>query len=220
MKILLVEDDAHIRRAIADHFAGLGWEVTEAMDGSLGYDLAMERPFDVMILDVMLPQVSGFEICKAVRLEGKQCPIIMLTAKSEEEDVLRGFQNGATDYVRKPFSLAELTARVKIHGNTGVKAELVIGDFKLDLERKQLITSELQYSLTEKEFQVLHLLMTNQGKVMNREAILNHVWGNTYLQGTRSVDRCIKTLRKKVEPNPSKPIFIQTVRQAGYVWMK
>lgn len=218
MRILLVEDDHSIRRAVADHFSILAWEVTEAMDGQLGYDLAMNELFDVIILDVMLPQISGFDICKSIRMEGKNCPIIMLTAKSSEEDVLRGFNYGATDYVRKPFSLAELTARVRIHGKEKLDTKLTSGDFALDINLRMLTMKGTDVSLTEKEALVLAYLMENQGKVMTREAILNRVWGNQYLQGIRSVDRCIKTLRRKIESAPASPVYIKTVRQVGYLW--
>ena len=185
MRILLVEDDHGIRRALADHFVILGWDVTEAMDGRLGFDLAMNEAFDVIILDVMLPQISGLEICRSIRMEEKKCPIIMLTARSKEEDVLKGFNSGATDYVRKPFSLAELTARVRSHSKEKVDNEIVSAEFTLDVNFRLLTIRGDKITLTEKESQELAYLMANQGKVMTSEAILNRIWGNKYLQGTR-----------------------------------
>jgi len=164
MNILVVEDDANIRRGIVDHFKNQGWQVTEAMDGQLGLDLCSAQAYDLIVLDIMLPRVNGYEICRTLRLAGKSTPIIMLTAKSSEKDVLQGFNAGAT------------------------------------------------VTLTDKEAKVLSLLALNCGKVMTRENILNSVWGNTYLQSTRSVDRCIKTLRKKLDNQ-----VIITVRQVGYM---
>ena len=214
MKVLVVEDDSNIRRGIVDHFKSQGWLVSEAMDGQLGLEVCSEQAFDVIVLDVMLPQVNGYEICRSVRLEGKTTPIIMLTAKASEEDALQGFNAGATDYVRKPFSLAELTARVRSHGVEEVITRIENEYFILDLNTRNLEQQGYSGSvtLTEKEAQVLALLTHNRGKVMTRDHIMNQVWGNTFMQGTRSVDRCIKTLRKKLQAE-----CIVTIRQVGYM---
>ena len=211
MNILVVEDDANIRRGLVDHFKNQGWQVTEAMDGQLGLDLCSDQAYDLIVLDIMLPRVNGYEICRTLRLAGKSTPIIMLTAKSSEKDVLQGFNAGATDYVRKPFSLAELTARVKSHST--IEDHIIETEwFKLDPTTRSLNQNEKSVTLTDKEAKVLSLLALNCGKVMTRENILNSVWGNTYLQSTRSVDRCIKTLRKKLDNQ-----VIITVRQVGYM---
>ena len=214
MKVLVVEDDSNIRRGIVDHFKSQGWLVSEAMDGQLGLEMCSEQVFDVIVLDVMLPQVNGYEICRSVRLEGKTSPIIMLTAKASEEDALQGFNAGATDYVRKPFSLAELTARVQSHGVKDAITRIENEYFILDLNTRNLEQQgdSGSVTLTEKEAQVLALLTHNRGKVMTRDHIMNQVWGNTFMQGTRSVDRCIKTLRKKLHDE-----CIVTIRQVGYM---
>ena len=214
MKVLVVEDDSNIRRGIVDHFKSQGWLVSEAMDGQLGLEMCSEQAFDVIVLDVMLPQVNGYEICRSVRLEGKTSPIIMLTAKASEEDALQGFNAGATDYVRKPFSLAELTARVQSHGVKDAITRIENEYFILDLNTRNLEQQgdSGSVTLTEKEAQVLALLTHNRGKVMTRDHIMNPVWGNTFMQGTRSVDRCIKTLRKKLQAE-----CIVTIRQVGYM---
>ena len=219
MRVLVVEDDSNIRRGVVDHFAAQGWQVSEAMDGQLGLELALDQPFDVLVLDVMLPRVNGFDICRAVRREGKQIPVIMLTAKSSEEDVLQGFGSGATDYVRKPFSLAELTVRVKSRvGIGGGNEELESAPFRLNLSTRTVCWNTHSCQLTDKEAKVFTLLLQNEGKVLTREHILNQVWGNAYMQGTRSVDRCVKTLRKKIEIDSKNPQWITTVRQVGYLY--
>ena len=211
MNILVIEDDTNIRRGIVDHFKNQGWQVTEAMDVQLGLDLCSDQAYDLIVLDIMLPRVNGYEICRTLRLAGKSTPIIMLTAKSSEKDVLQGFNAGATDYVRKPFSLAELTARVKSHST--IEDHIIETEwFKLDPTTRSLNQNDKSTTLTDKEAKVLSLLALNCGKVMTRESILNSVWGNTYLQSTRSVDRCIKTLRKKLDNQ-----VIITVRQVGYM---
>lgn len=212
MKVLVIEDDSNIRRGIVDHFQSQGWEVTEAMDGQLGLEFALDLVFDVIVLDIMLPRVNGYEISRAIRREGKSTPIIMLTAKASEEDALEGFHSGTNDYVRKPFSLAELTARAKAYAQPNSEGLIKTKDFVLNPNTKILQQGVEQQVLTDKEAKVLSLLVANHGKVLTREKILNRVWGNTYMQGTRSVDRCIKTLRKKLISD-----VILTVRQVGYM---
>lgn len=212
MKVLIVEDDSSIRRGIVDHFQNQRWQVSEAMDGALGLELASNEKFDVILLDIMLPQVNGYEICRALRIAGKETPIIMLTAKSSEEDALQGFNAGATDYVRKPFSLAELTARVKSHLTNEEQPLIESKWFTLNPSTRQLEQDGESIILTHKEARVLTLLTLNKDKVMTREQILDSVWGNSYMQSIRSVDRCIKTLRKKLNSE-----LIITIRQVGYM---
>ena len=217
-RILVVEDDASIRRAVVDHFQAQGWEVDEAMDGELGLEKALSEVFDCIVLDLMLPRVHGYEICEAIRREGKEVPIIMVTAKGEERDVVRGFEIGTTDYVRKPFSLAELTMRVKVHLDGASEELLSVGKFQLDSDKRILSGSGEEIELTDKECGVLVCLVKNAGRVYSREALLNEVWGSSWSLGERSVDRCVKTLRKKLGEDSRTPQWLKTIRQVGYVW--
>lgn len=217
-RILVIEDDSSIRRAVVDHFRTQGWEVSEAMDGELGLQKALTEVFDCIVLDLMLPRVHGYEVCKALRREGKEFPVIMVTAKSGEEEVVRGFEVGATDYVRKPFSLAELTMRVRVQLRGEQEEVLRFKEFELTVAKRLLRKKGLEIELTDKECGLLVCLVKNEGRVYSREALLNEVWGDRWSLGERSVDRCVKTLRRKLGEDSRSPKWLKTIRQGGYVW--
>ncbi len=218
-KILVVEDDLSIRQAVVEELRAHGWEVEQAMDGELGLELALNHSFDCLILDLMLPRVHGYEICQNLRREGKQVPIIMISALGAEKDVLRGFEVGTTDFIRKPFSLTELIMRVKVQIGKLEQRSLSFSGYTLNRETHVLTNPDgSTNTLTQKESGVLFCLVQRKGQVLSRQTLLNEVWGNHWTLGERSVDRCIKTLRKKLSTSPDQPSPLKTIRQMGYTW--
>lgn len=217
--LLIIEDDAAMLRGLKDNFEQQGYTVLTAADGETGLEAALETKPDLIVLDIMLPKVNGYEICRLVRAEKLAMPIIMLTAKGEESDVVLGLNLGADDYITKPFSIKELLARVnaflrrKRQGETKVYA---FGDFTLDLSACLLMRDGKPVKLTPKEYRMLCYLLENPGRVLTRDALLNHVWGYSCFVTPRSVDRCITTLRNKIEPSPQVPCYVLTVRDFGY----
>lgn len=216
--ILIVEDDATLLRGLTDNFSSRGFEVHAAQDGQEACDfIQLGRP-DILLLDVMLPGINGFEICQFVRRTDRETPIIMLTAKDREDDVVRGLQLGADDYISKPFSIRELVARVDaLLRRSGVDDTIVhIGELELDLDAHILRRDGEEVPLTSKEFGLLKMFVQRPNRALTRSEILNHVWSNSVIVTTRSVDRCVLTLRSKIEADPAKPTLIKTVRDIGY----
>lgn len=217
--ILIIEDDTALLRGLVDNFVARGYRVDSATDGESGLEKALSIGPDLIILDLMLPNVNGYEICDAVRREGYDMPIIMLTAKGQEEDIVRGLELGADDYVTKPFSIKELLARVRAflrrHASLNIKSYR-FGKNELDLESHQLFSEGREVTLTTKEFQLLEFFLQRPGRALTREMIMNAVWGSSLIVTSRSVDRCVTTLRSKIEPHPRHPKFIQTIRDVGY----
>jgi DNA-binding response OmpR family regulator len=216
--ILIVEDDPALLRGLKDNFETAGYLVRTASDGRKGLDaLLKERP-DLLLLDLMLPKVNGYEICQTARSRQLDMPIIMLTAKGQEDDVVRGLELGADDYVTKPFSIRELLARVKAflrrQGPEATATEF--GDCRLELAAHKLFKNEKEVELTAKEFRLLEFFVKRPGRALTRDSILDGVWGNDVIVTDRSVDRCVTTLRSKIESDPHNPIFIQTIRDIGY----
>lgn len=217
--LLIVEDDAAILRALKDHFVAKGFNVQTARDGEAGLDLALTHPFDLLLLDIMLPRVNGFELCRAVRAEGRDLPIVMLTAKGQEEDIVRGLELGADDYVTKPFSIRELHARVQaLLRRRGAQASPVyeFGECRLDTVSHRLFRHGVHVALTAKEYRLLEYFLQRPHRALTRDTLLAGVWGSEVLVTARSVDRCVTTLRAKIEPDPHQPAFIQTIRDVGY----
>jgi DNA-binding response OmpR family regulator len=216
--ILIIEDDAAILRALKDNFVALGHRVRTARDGQEGLDAALNRKSDLIILDIMLPRVNGFDLCRAVRAENLTMPILMLTAKGQEEDIIRGLELGADDYVTKPFSIRELMARAQAFLRRHVQGGGVqhFGEFTLDAISHRLTRGGADIPLTTKEFRLLQFFLQRPGRALTRETIMNAVWGNSVMVTVRSVDRCVTTLRGKIEPNPRDPSFIHTIRDVGY----
>jgi DNA-binding response OmpR family regulator len=218
-RILIIEDEPAMLRGLKDTFAAKGHEVLAAADGQAGLDLALSAEADLILLDIMLPKVNGYEICRAVRERGLEMPIIMLTAKGQEEDIVLGLNLGADDYVTKPFNLRELVARANAFlRRRGQKQTETcrFGEFELDLAAHKLYRCGKEVELTAKEFRLLAYFATRAGRALTRDDILDAVWGNSVIVTPRSVDRCVTTLRAKIEPDPHNPLFIRTIRDIGY----
>ena len=218
-KILIIEDDLAISRGLKDNCLDAGYDVVHTANGEEGLELALDSAVDLILLDLMLPGLDGYEICKAVRREKREIPIVMLTAKGQEEDIVRGLEMGADDYVTKPFSVRALLARIKnllrLYSN-GEKEHFVFGDCELDLKSHCFTRNGEEVDLTSKEFRLLAFFLSRMGRALTRDQILNSVWGSSILVTTRSVDRCVTTLRAKIEPDPRNPTFIKTIRDVGY----
>ena len=217
--VLIIEDDPAMLRGLKDNFAFKGYRVKNASDGQSGLDAALHSRPDLILLDIMLPKINGYEICRLIRAEGLDMPIIMLTAKGQEQDVILGLNLGADDYVTKPFNIHELLARANAflrRRRSEETREFRFGDFTLNPDSRQLFHGEKEIVLTPKEFGLLALFAKRVGCALTRNEILRKVWGYDILVTTRSVDRCVNTLRGKVERNPNAPIFIKTIRDVGY----
>jgi DNA-binding response OmpR family regulator len=220
-KILIVEDEEAILMALEDNLRLEGYEVESAIDGEKGFSLAKESSFDLIILDIMLPRMDGFEVCKLLRQAGIMIPILMLTAKSQEIDKVLGLELGADDYVTKPFSPRELLARVKalLRRSKQVQKgmdEYAFGDVNVDFKKYEIKKGGRPIFLTALEFSLLHFLVQNKGQVVTRDTILDEVWGRDVYIQPRTVDKHIAELRKKIEDDPSSPEYIVGVRGVGY----
>jgi two-component system alkaline phosphatase synthesis response regulator PhoP len=218
-RILVVEDEPDLLRGLALNIRSDGYEVLAAATGEDGVSKALEERPDLVVLDVMLPGMSGFEACRELRRRGFDAPIIMLTARSEEVDRVVGLEIGADDYVTKPFSLRELLARIRVRlrgrSNDG-DGILRFGDVEVDFDRCEATRAGRRVDLTAKELEVLQLLARHRGAVVSRERLLNDVWGYEHYPTTRTVDNHILRLRQKLEPVPSDPRFILSVYGEGY----
>ncbi len=218
-KILIIEDDPTLQRVLRDNFEFMGCLVSVAGDGKTGWQSVQTCQPGLVILDVMLPGINGFDLCRRLRAEGFAKPIIMLTAKGQESNIVLGLNVGADNYVTKPFSIDVLLARAKAclrrRANQGpVVAEF--GDCRLDRTSHKLYRKAREVELAPKEFRLLDYFLKNAGRALTRRKILDDVWGQDFIVTERSVDRCINTLRNKVEPDPQHPAFIQTIRDVGY----
>ena len=224
-KILIIEDDHEIAEIERDYLELDGMEVETAYDGLSGLDTALSGKYDLILLDLMLPKMDGFEVCQRIR-EFSNVPIVMLTAKGDDMDKILGLEYGADDYITKPFNILEVKARIKaIMRRTGVKEaapakEQVIesGDLKLDLDSRRLFILGREVNLTAREFELLELFVTNQNKVFSREKLLQLVWGADYPGDVRTVDVHVRRLREKIEANPSEPKYVHTKWGVGYYY--
>jgi DNA-binding response OmpR family regulator len=217
--VLIVEDDATMLRGLKDNFEFDGYRVETASDGEKGLELALDGRPDLIVLDIMLPKVNGYEVCRLIRNEGLEMPVVMLTAKGQESDIVLGLNLGADDYVTKPFSIKELLARANgllRRRRRGRPTVCRFGDCELNLTSRKLLRNGQEISLTPKEFAVLEFLVRQADRALTRSQILKSVWGYEVFVTSRSVDRCINTLRKKIEPDPTRPTFIRTIRDVGY----
>ncbi|SHG97683.1 DNA-binding response regulator, OmpR family, contains REC and winged-helix (wHTH) domain [Anaerosphaera aminiphila DSM 21120] len=223
-KILLVEDEDAIRKFVKINLEREGYEVYEAGTGEDGIEIAREVTPEIVVLDVMLPGIDGFEVCKILRSEFPNLGIIMLTAKAEDYDKIMGLQNGADDYLSKPFNPTELTLRIKslerrIEPEENVSRELIIHEpFKLDKYSRKFYKDDIELELTPTEYQIMKNFMENPGKALNRDEILKLVWGEDFVGDSKIVDVNIRRLRSKIEENPARPKFIETVWGLGYRW--
>ncbi|MEI3361757.1 MAG: response regulator transcription factor [Oscillospiraceae bacterium] len=221
MKILVVDDEKTLVKGIKFNLENEGYEVECAYDGAAAVELARNNRFDLLILDVMMPEVDGLEACMRIR-EFSNVPIIMLTAKSEDADKLMGFECGADDYLTKPFNILELKARVRalLRRAAGVQRQqgsvLTAGDLSLNTEERVAIRGGKTVDLTAKEYDLIELLMRNPRRVYSRENLMNVVWGYTYAGDYRTVDVHIRRLREKLEKDPAEPEHIMTKWGVGY----
>jgi DNA-binding response OmpR family regulator len=218
-RILIVEDEPALLRGLTDTFTSKGCQVLTAQDGETGLELALSKNPDLILLDVMLPRVNGYEICRAVREGGLEMPILMLTAKGQEQDIILGLNLGADDYVTKPFRITELVARVNAFLRRSKSKQVAIcrfGDYELNLTAHKLFRKNKEVDLTAKEFRLLAHFAARRGCALARNDILNAVWGNSVMVTLRSIDRCVATLRSKIEPDSHNPTYIQTILDIGY----
>ena len=219
--ILVIEDDPAILRGLADNLRYESYEVLTAPDGETGYKLLAGKKPDLVILDLMLPRMSGYEVCRKARAEGIAIPILMLTARGEEADRVLGLDLGADDYVSKPFSIRELLARVRAilrraQPSRCAPDELRFAGVEVDFRSYEARKDGQPLEMTPKEFQVLRLLASRAGEVVTRDELLNEVWGYENYPTTRTVDNHIATLRAKVEPDAANPRYLRTVHGVGY----
>jgi DNA-binding response OmpR family regulator len=217
--VLIIEDDPTMLRGLKDNFEFKGYKVLTASDGEKGLEAALNAKPDLILLDIMLPKVNGYEICRLIREAKLRMPIIMLTAKGEESDIVLGLNLGADDYVTKPFSIKELLARAAAflrRAKKEVQDVHEFGCYRLDISARRLTRKGKEIELSPKEFDLLAFFVEKQGRALTRDEILNAVWGYDCIVTPRSIDRFVTTLRDKIEPDPSKPVFIHTIRQIGY----
>ena len=218
-RVLIVEDDSSLLFGLKKNLQFEGYEVLTASDGEAGLGLAVDERPDLIILDGMLPRMNGFEVCEVLRSNKVETPVIFLTAKALESDKVTGLTLGGDDYMTKPFSVAELLARIqtvlrRVNASEGEK--LTIGPLELDLSGRSVLLEGKEVNLTTKEFELLCFMARNIGKVLPRERILQKVWGYNYYGTARTIDNFINRLRQKIEENPLEPRFLLTVRGVGY----
>lgn len=221
MVILIIEDDVSILRGLRDNLVFEGYQVHTAFDGDEGLQLALNQHFDLLLLDIMLPGINGLEICRKLKKERPELPIIMITARGSEMDKVGGLDLGADDYLTKPFSIPELLARIRAvlrrsstHQNELEKYSF--GNVVLDFRKFQAMLLNEEVKLSSREFALLKYLILHEGEVIHRHELLNEVWGYNVTPTTRTVDNYILDLRKKLEETPAKPKHILTVRGVGY----
>lgn len=220
-KVLVVDDEKLIVKGIRFSLEQDGMEVDCAYDGEEALEMIKNKEYDIILLDVMLPKLTGFEVCQQVR-EFSNIPIVMLTAKGEDMDKILGLEYGADDYITKPFNILEVKARLKaiIRRTTPKPREALktieSGDMKLDCDGRRVYIAGKEINLTAKEFELLELLVVNANKVYSRENLLKLVWGNDYPGDVRTVDVHIRRLREKIEQNPSEPKYVHTKWGVGY----
>jgi DNA-binding response OmpR family regulator len=220
-RVLVVEDDPGILRTVADNLRFDNYDVLTAMDGETAYALQQAQPADLIVLDLMLPRMSGQELCRRLRMEDVQVPVLVLTARGEESDRVAGLDMGADDYVVKPFSVPELMARVRALLRRASSASsqppiLRFGQVEVDFRRYVASCGGRSIDLTRKEFALLRFLASREDAVVTRDELLNKVWGLDAYPVTRTVDNHIASLRAKLESDPARPVHIQTVHGVGY----
>ncbi len=221
-KVLVVDDEKLIVKGLRFSLEQDGMEVDCAYDGEEALEYARSKEYDMILLDVMLPKMNGFEVCQQIR-EFSNVPVVMLTAKGDDMDKILGLEYGADDYITKPFNILEIKARIKAimrrtgRPEKGQRGKIVeASELRMDLESRRLFISGKEINLTAKEFDLLELMALNPGKVYGRESLLNTVWGYEYPGDVRTVDVHIRRLREKIETNPSEPKYVHTKWGVGY----
>jgi two-component system alkaline phosphatase synthesis response regulator PhoP len=220
-KILVVEDEPNMVVGLRDNFEFEGYEVITASDGVEGLERALKESPDLVVLDVMMPRMSGLEVCKQLRAKRASLPIIMLTARGQEVDKVVGLELGADDYVTKPFSIRELLARVKavLRRTAAIpkdQEQHAFGDVEVDLRRCRVLRSGKALDVSSKEFELLKYFICHSGETLSRHRLLEDVWGYEHYPTTRTVDTHLVRLRQKLEPNPEEPQYFLTVHGTGY----
>lgn len=224
-KILVIEDEPNIRELVLYNLKTNGYDGIEAEDGIMGITMVHREKPDLILLDLMLPEKSGYEICRELRAEGDNTPIIMITAKTEEMDKVMGLECGADDYISKPFGIRELMARIKAvlrryevtaDAEDGKDTVLAAADLNINVERHEVSVGGIPIELTFKEFELLRYLVENRGRVFTRDQLLNNVWGIDYAGETRTVDVHIRHLRQKLSEAGADEQHIETIRGKGY----
>lgn len=219
IKILIVEDETAIADIIAFNLEREGYQTETAYDGKIGLQKALEEHPDLILLDVMLPEMDGFDVCRRVRQQ-YDMPILMLTAREEENDKIEGLELGADDYITKPFSMRELVARVRANvrrvTTTEVEERALVGDLTITEEKNEICKNGKPLDLSVREYEIMAFLATAPDKVFSREELMEKVWGYDYYGDLRAVDVAIRRLREKVEDNPARPQYIITKRGLGY----
>lgn len=224
-KVLVVDDEKLIVKGIRFSLLQDGMEVDCAYDGEEAFNMAKANSYDMILLDVMLPKMDGFEVCQAIR-EFSDVPVVMLTAKGDDMDKILGLEYGADDYITKPFNILEVKARIKaIMRRTSperapqVQSSVIEkGDIKLDCDSRRLFINDNEINLTAREFELLEILIKNENKVYSRESLLKIVWGEDYPGDVRTVDVHVRRLREKIEANPSEPKYVHTKWGVGYYY--
>lgn len=221
--LLIVEDEQAILRGLMDVFVFHGYSVDSAMDGKMALEKALSRNYDLILLDVMLPFIDGFTVCNQIRAQNLEQPIIMLTAKSTEQDIIAGLSLGADDYIAKPFSVRELVLRVESVLKRTLKrneptAVMAVGAIRIDTANLQQLDSETPQRFTRREIDILHYLQQHAERPVSREELLEKVWGYRQADAieTRTVDIHIAKIRRKIETDPKRPHYLQTIRGEGY----
>jgi DNA-binding response OmpR family regulator len=221
-KILIVEDEPNMVKGLKDNLEFEGYEVDTATEGNTGLQKVTGNKYDLILLDIMLPGVSGLDICRSARKNGVDTPIILLTAKGEEIDKVLGLELGADDYITKPFSLRELLARIKAilrrapGANGNADTMVKIGNIDVNFKNYVALHGIREVKMSHKEFEILHYLHKNEGKTVDRDDLMSNVWGIDYEITTRTVDNFILKLRQKIETDPNNPKIILTVHGIGY----
>ncbi len=219
-RILIVDDEPEMIRGLVDNLQFEGYQTITAGDGERGLALALSEAPDLIVLDLMMPGMSGWDGCRTLRQKALDIPVIMLTARGEEVDQIRGLEMGADDYVTKPFSLRELLARIRaVLRRPGPRQKFevfALGEFRLHLRTRQAFKAGREVGLTRKEFELLRYLVEHRGEILTRDRLLNEVWGYERFPTTRTVDTHILRLRQKFETDPERPAYIVTVHGQGY----
>ncbi len=222
MKILVAEDDKYTRMGLEEIFNGEGYTTITAENGLKGYELYHKEKPDLLCLDIMMPEMNGYDLCKKIRNDGDSVPVIFISAKSEEIDKVVGLELGADDYIVKPFGVREVLARVKAvlrryHNMTSVTTDkFLFGDIEIDPSKLCGSRNAVQFDFSPREMKLINYLFENKGKVLSRDQLYDCGWGENYLPSSRSLDQFISQLRKKIEIDPANPELIVTVPTAGY----
>ena len=223
-KILIIEDEENMVEGLKFNLEARDYLVIAALDGETGLKKAAEEPPDLVILDLMLPGLNGYEVCKRLKETHPELPIVMLTAKSQEADIITGLDLGADDYITKPFSVLELLARInallrRTNPHSALPEVFSAGDLEIDFKRYQAQKRGKALELSPREFEILQYLLERKGEVVSREDLLNQVWGYESFPFTRTIDAHIAALRKKIEETPDKPVLIITIHGKGYKFL-